>query len=118
MVRRHTRQFIVTHPAIQYSNATADVDVVQTHRDRPKSERCSRPFADSREYVREMLPQAAMNDGDWTVVEIPHQDHRMTEFLTEQDGVADHLFPLECSLPDGEAQVAVEDVEDGAGFDL
>src|SRR5688572_15189885 len=40
----------------------------------------------------------------------------MVKFFAEQDGVAQHLFPLERSFPRGQSQMAVKDVEDRTGL--
>src|SRR5688572_32736801 len=118
MIRRHARQLVVTHPAIQHSDTFAQIDMVETEWKRSKFERRPPSLPDGCKCIGEVLSQVSMNHRDRTIVEVPHHHHGMAQLLAEQDGVADHVFALEGPFPRGQSQMAIKDVKDGTPLDF
>jgi len=92
--------------------------VVQPEPKGSRLERRASSLSTRRKDIGEVLPQRSVHDWDRAIVEISHQHHGMAQVVAEQDEVAHHLFALEHPLPRGQAQMTVEDVQDGAGLDF
>jgi hypothetical protein len=101
------------NPAIHDTNARAYINVVQLQSEQAVPERRSAAFADHPKGVAKMSPEASVDDGHRPIVEIAHDNRRVTQIVRQKYGVAKHLTALKQSFPARQTEMAIEDMQHG-----
>ena len=111
MVRGDASQMVLSHRAIKNPNSAADVDIVKPDGNHTGAECWAPSLARGTKCILKVPAQAGVNDRDWIIIEVAHQDYWLIQVLAQQNRVAEQAVALEPPLPHGQAEVAVEHVQ-------